>query len=92
MRLDFVEAVPCLSDRNETGILIMAGLNHDPILGNRPTTAPDISLACGCVFGIVVQLLVHFQMGSARQRPRTQPATSTFPLLRGDLRARFNSN
>ena len=40
-----------------------------------------IFLACGAVFGIVVALLEHYQMGSARQRPRTLPAASTFPLF-----------
>jgi len=51
------------------------------IIGYRRTTPPHIFLACCSVFGIVVALLVHFQMGSARQRPRTLPATSTFPLF-----------
>ena len=63
-----------------------------PALLTDPLPAPDISLACAAVFGIVVALLVHFQMGSARQRPRTLPATSTFPLFRGDFRARSDSN
>jgi hypothetical protein len=54
--------------------------------------APDIPLASRPVFDIVIQLLVTFQKGSARQRPRTLAATGTFPLLRGDLRARSDSN
>jgi hypothetical protein len=57
-----------------------------------PLPSLHIFLACRPVFGIVVALLVHFQMGSARQRPRTLPATSTFPLFRGDIRARSDPN
>jgi hypothetical protein len=56
-----------------------------------PLPKIDIFLASRPVFGIVVALLVHFQRGSARQRPRTLLATSTFPRLRGDLRARSDS-
>ena len=62
------------------------------IFGYRQTRPLDIFLACHPVFGIVIQLLVHYPMGSARQRPRTRPAASTFPLLQGDLRARSDSN
>jgi hypothetical protein len=62
------------------------------IFGYRQTRPLDIFLACCPVFGIVIELLVYFQVGSARQRPRTRPAASTFPLLQGDLRARSYSN
>jgi hypothetical protein len=57
-----------------------------------PLPTIDIFLACRPVFGIVIALLVQLQMGSARQRPRTLPATSTFPLFRGDFRARSDSD
>jgi hypothetical protein len=76
---DFVAAAPFRDFRNGAGML--ASELHQPLLGNRRSTVLIILLACRPVFGIVVALLVKFQMGSARQRPRTLPAASTFPLF-----------